>query len=99
MRMNRFDARRTMTEQPVRAAAVLDGSLGDGYTRARQLLQAGLGGLSAPYLGNIAIARSPDRRSVTGTIRGSLRVWFLNWNLTVQSSSFQRLEQFYPGPP
>ncbi len=83
----------------VRAASVLNSSPADGYARARQLLQAGLGGVSGAYLNNIAIFRSPDERSVGGVIRGDIQVWFLNWNLTVQSSSFQRREQFYPGPP
>ena len=83
----------------VRAAAVLDSSLSDGYGRTRTLLQAGLGGMAASYLDNIAIFRSPDQRSVGGTIRGNLHVWFLNWDLSVQGSSFQRMEQFYPGPP
>jgi hypothetical protein len=83
----------------VRAASVMDSSPADGYGRARNLLQAGLGGMAGPYLDNIAIFRSPDQRSVSGTIRGYIHVWFLNWNLPVQSSSFQRMEQFYPGPP
>ena len=83
----------------VRAASVMDSNLADGYGRARILLQAGLGGMAGPYLDNIAIFRSPDQRSVGGMIRGYIHVWFLNWNLPVQSSSFQRMEQFYPGPP
>jgi hypothetical protein len=83
----------------VRAAAVADSSLADGYGRARQLLQAGLGGMAAPYLDRIAIFRSPDQRSVGGAVRGNIHVWFLNWDLAVQGSSFQRMEQFYPGPP
>ncbi len=90
--------------QTVAATAVTDGVReaavqSDGYARARDILRAGLGSLAQPYQDNLRIWRFPSWRSVFGTISGELTVPLVNWRLQVQSSSFQRYEQFYPGPP
>ncbi|MEP7199289.1 MAG: hypothetical protein ABI874_05670, partial [Chloroflexota bacterium] len=90
--------------QTVAATAITDGVReaalqSDGYTRANDILTAGLGNLAQPYRDNIRIWRFPQLRSVFGTVSGELTVPLVNLKLRVQSSSFQRFEQFYAGPP
>jgi hypothetical protein len=90
--------------QTVAATAITDGVReaavqADGYQRAAAILTAGLGSLAQPYISSVRIWRFPSLRSVYGTVSGELTVPFVNWKLPVQSSSFQRYEQFYAGPP
>ena len=90
--------------QTVAATAITDGvreaaMKSDGYQRAAAILTAGLGSLAQPYLTSVRIWRFPSLRSVYGTVSGELRIPFVNWKLPVKSSSFQRYEQFYAGPP
>ena len=90
--------------QTVAATAITDGVRAaavqaDGYQRAAGILTAGLGSVAQPYITSVRIWRFPTLRGVYGSVSGELSVPFVNWKLSVQSSSFQREEQFYAGPP
>ncbi len=95
--------------QVVAAAAVHDGTYlaawrgGDvsaGYARTERMLQSAVGNFADAY--NISIGADVGRRSVSGSVRNS-RLFTLPYlgalPLNIQAQSFQRLEQFYGGPP
>jgi hypothetical protein len=81
-------------------AAQRGGSFGAGMGRTRQLLGAALGAASGDY--QVSIAEDPATRSMIGHIEnnGVLRIPFLgSMPLRIRAASWQRLEQFYGGPP
>lgn len=81
-------------------AALRGGNLGAGYARTQMMLRSAVGGFASSY--SISIGADPGRRSVSGSVRNS-RLFKLPYlgalPLNIQAASFQRLEQFYGGPP
>ena len=76
------------------------GNIGAGMTRTHQLLGAALGRASEHY--QISIAEDPSSRSMIGHLTSSdvMGIPFLGrLPLNIRASSWQRLEQFYGGPP
>ena len=81
-------------------AAIRGGDPGAGYARTQRMLRSAVGGFASSY--TITIGADASRRSVAGSVRnGSLfSLPFLGaLPLNIQAQSFQRLEQFYGGPP
>jgi len=81
-------------------AAIRGGDAGAGYARAQQMLRSAVGGFAGSY--TITIGEDASRRSVAGSVRNSslFSLPFLGaLLLNIQAQSFQRLEQFYGGPP
>jgi Flp pilus assembly protein TadG len=71
------------------------GSAAQGYARARSIMEAGLGGLSAGPV-------STSSRGVLGRVDYAWRTELAGLGiepLRARASSFARLEQFYGGPP
>ncbi len=81
-------------------AAMRGGDVGAGYARTQRMLQSAVGGFASSY--SISISTDTSRRSVSGSVRNS-RLFTLPYlgalPLNIQAQSFQRLEQFYGGPP
>ncbi len=81
-------------------AAMRGGDTGAGYTRTERMLQSAVGGFASSY--RITLGEDAGRRSVAGAVRNS-RLFSLPYlgalPLNIQAQSFQRLEQFYGGPP
>ena len=81
-------------------AAMRGGDMGAGYARTQQMLRSAVGGFASSY--SISIGADASRRSVSGSVRNSslLTLPYLGaLPLNIQAKSFQRLEQFYGGPP
>ena len=81
-------------------AAMRGGDTGAGYARTQRMLQSAVGGFASSY--SIALGADTSRRSVNGSVRNN-RLFSLPYlgalPLNIQAQSFQRLEQFYGGPP
>jgi hypothetical protein len=81
-------------------AAMRGGDIRAGYARTQQMLRSAVGGLASSY--SISIGADVGRRSVNGSVRNN-RLFTLPYlgalPLNIQARSFQRLEQFYGGPP
>ena len=81
-------------------AAMRGGDTGAGYARTQRMLRSAVGGFASSY--SITIGADAGRRSVAGSVRNS-RLFSLPYlgalPLNIQAASFQRLEQFYGGPP
>ena len=81
-------------------AAMRGGDMGVGYTRTQQMLRSAVGGFASSY--SITISADVGRRSVSGSVQNN-RLFTLPYlgalPLNIQAQSFQRLEQFYGGPP
>ncbi len=81
-------------------AAMRGGDMGAGYARTQQMLRSAVGGFASSY--SISIVADAGRRSVAGSVRNS-SLFSLPYlgalPLNIQAQSFQRLEQFYGGPP
>ena len=81
-------------------AAMRGGDMGAGYARTQQMLRSAVGGFASSY--SISIGADTSRRSVSGSVRNS-SLFSLPYlgalPLNIQARSFQRLEQFYGGPP
>jgi len=81
-------------------AAMRGGDTGAGYVRTQRMLRSAVGGFASSY--SITIGSDTARRSVSGSVRNS-RMFSLPYlgtlPLNIQAQSFQRLEQFYGGPP
>ena len=81
-------------------AAMRGGDMGAGYARTQQMLRSAVGGFASSY--SISIGADTSRRSVRGSVRNS-SLFSLPYlgalPLNIQARSFQRLEQFYGGPP
>lgn len=81
-------------------AAIRGGDTGAGYARTQRMLRSAVGGSANSY--SISISTDASRRSVAGTVRNSslFSLPYLGaMPLNIQARSFQRLEQFYGGPP
>jgi TadE-like protein len=81
-------------------AAMRGGDTGAGYARISRMLRSSVGALVDGY--NISIGPDASRRSVSGLVRNDslFRLPYLGaLPLNIRASSFQRLEQFYGGPP
>jgi hypothetical protein len=81
-------------------AARRGGDVGSGYARSQAMLRSAVGGFASSY--SVSIGADPGRRSVSGSVRNSrlFKLPFLgSLPLHIQAGSFQRLEQFYGGPP
>lgn len=81
-------------------AAIRGGDTGAGYARVQRMLQSAVGASASRY--SISIAADPARRSVSGIVRnGSLLTlpYLGAMPMNIRAQSFQRLEQFYGGPP
>ena len=81
-------------------AAIRGGNTGSGYARTQQMLRSAVGGFASSY--SITIGADAGRRSVAGSVRNSslFSLPYLGaMPLNIQARSFQRLEQFYGGPP
>ncbi len=95
--------------QVVAAAAVHDGTYlaamrggdpGAGYARTQRLLQSAVGGFASSY--SVSIGADASHRSVSGSVRNNSLFslpYLGSLPLNIQAKSFQRLEQFYGGPP
>lgn len=81
-------------------AAMRGGDVGTGYARTQRMLRSAVGGFASSY--SISIGTDAGRRSVSGSVRNN-RLFSLPYlgalPLNIQAQSFQRLEQFYGGPP
>ena len=81
-------------------AAMRGGDTGAGYARTQRMLQSAVGGFASSY--SIALGADTSRRSVSGSVRNN-SLFSLPYlgalPLNIQAQSFQRLEQFYGGPP
>ncbi len=81
-------------------AAIRGGDVGAGYARTQRMLRSAVGGSANSY--SISIGADAGRRSVAGSVRNS-SVFSLPYlgamPLNIRAQSFQRLEQFYGGPP
>ena len=81
-------------------AAIRGGDTGAGYARTQRMLRSAVGGFASSY--SITIGADASRRSVSGSVRNS-SLFSLPYlgalPLNIQAQSFQRLEQFYGGPP
>ena len=81
-------------------AAMRGGDTGAGYARTQRMLQSAVGGFASSY--SITLGADTSRRSVSGSVRNS-SLFSLPYlgalPLNIQAQSFQRLEQFYGGPP
>ena len=81
-------------------AAMSGGDTGAGYARTQRMLRSAVGGFASSY--SISIGADTSRRSVSGSVRNS-SLFSLPYlgalPLNIQAQSFQRLEQFYGGPP
>ena len=82
------------------------GTPAEGYALYNDLLSTGLGQMANQYRGGFSLTVQPASRSVRArasvpwqwpTGLGGLMGGGLN--LTLKSSTFFRLEEFYPGPP
>ncbi len=81
-------------------AAVRGGDTGAGYARIQKMLQASVGSFAGRY--QYSLTPLSGSRSVSGLIRNpsTVNLPFLGRMLFgIRASSFQRLEQFYGGPP
>jgi len=81
-------------------AAMRGGDMGAGYARTQQMLRSAVGGFASSY--SISIGADTSRRSVSGSVRNSSLFslpYLGTMPLNIQAQSFQRLEQFYGGPP
>ncbi len=81
-------------------AAMRGGDTGSGYALTQQMLRSAVGEFASSY--SITLGEDASRRSVVGSVRnGNLfNLPFLGaLPLNIQAQSFQRLEQFYGGPP
>ncbi len=81
-------------------AAMRGGDTGAGYARIERMLRSAVGASADAY--TLSIGADASRRSVTGSVRNYslFRLPYLGTlPLNVQAQSFQRLEQFYGGPP
>ena len=81
-------------------AAMRGGDLGAGYARTQRMLRSAVGSFANSY--SISIGPDASRRSVAGSVRNSnlFNLPYLGaLPLNIQAQSFQRLEQFYGGPP
>lgn len=81
-------------------AAMRGGDTGAGYVRTQRMLRSAVGGFANSY--SVSIGADASRRSVSGSVRNS-SLFSLPYlgalPLNIQAQSFQRLEQFYGGPP
>ena len=81
-------------------AAMRGGDVGAGYARTQRMLRSAVGGFASSY--SVSIGADASRRSVSGSVRNS-SLFSLPYlgalPLNIQAQSFQRLEQFYGGPP
>jgi len=81
-------------------AAMHGGDLALGYARTQQMLRSAVGGFAGSY--TVTIGEDTARRSVAGSVRNT-SLFSLPYlgalPLNIQAQSFQRLEQFYGGPP
>ena len=81
-------------------AAMRGGDTGAGNARTQQMLRSAVGGFASSY--SITLGSDTARRSVSGSVRNS-SLFSLPYlgalPLNIQAQSFQRLEQFYGGPP
>jgi hypothetical protein len=80
-------------------AAVKGGDVGAGIARANQMLGAAVGAFRKEY--SISLVNDP-RKSVSGEVRANklFQLPFLGpLPFTAEAHSFQRLENFYGGPP
>jgi len=81
-------------------AAMRGGDTGMGYARTQQMLRSAVGGFASSY--NVTLGADTARRSVVGSVRNN-SLFSLPYlgalPLNIQAQSFQRLEQFYGGPP
>ncbi len=81
-------------------AAMRGGDTGMGYARTQQMLRSAVGGFASSY--NVTLGADTARRSIVGSVQNN-RLFSLPYlgalPLNIQAQSFQRLEQFYGGPP
>ncbi|CAG0945067.1 hypothetical protein ANRL1_02099 [Anaerolineae bacterium] len=81
-------------------AAMRGGDTGAGYARTQRLLRSAVGGFANSY--SVSIGADSGCRSVSGSVRNN-SLFSLPYlgalPLNIQAQSFQRLEQFYGGPP
>ncbi len=81
-------------------AAIQGGDIGAGQARVQQMLRAAVGRFATRY--EYSLTPLSGSRSVSGLIRNpsAVNLPFLGRMLFgIRASSFQRLEQFYGGPP
>ncbi len=81
-------------------AAMRGGNTGAGYARTQRMLQSAVGGFASSYA--VSIGADANRRSVIGSVQNNrlFQLPFLGaLPLNIRAQSFQRLEQFYGGPP
>ena len=78
------------------------GNAAAGYTRARTLMEAGLGGLASGPASTLVIMVNPAAHGVQGRIDYAWRTELVGFDiapLRVRASCFARMERFYGGPP
>jgi hypothetical protein len=90
----------TAIHDGTRHAAMLGGDTGAGQAEVQHLLQIGLGGFASDYSGSYSIQEQPGQRAVFGSLYHELQTGIPGFPaLVVRSTSFQRKERFYGGPP
>ncbi len=81
-------------------AAMRGGDTNAGYARIERMLRSAVGATADAY--TVSIGADASRRSISGSVRNYslFRLPYLGTlPLNIQARSFQRLEQFYGGPP